>query len=1188
MKTDFVNGYESPFIQRSMWRSVRIVLFMLFVSFHAYAQAEEDGQKYSISVACENGTLEQVINMIEKQSSYLFVFNDNVDIKHKVSIKARNSNIEYILDKLFEGTNITYQIDGDHVLVYKALEHTGALQGVQQAGKVKGVVVDENGEPVIGVNVSIKNTTTGTITDIDGTFSLDADPQITLIVSYVGYVTREVKVNNRNLLRIILKEDTQLLDDVVVIGYGTVKKRDLTGSVATISGDNLKANPVVDISQAIQGRLAGVVVTAQDGRPGASIDIRVRGGGSVTQSNAPLYIVDGMPVESISDIPASQIKSIDVLKDASSTAIYGARGANGVILVTTNTADGERSTVTYEAYMQVKSVAKTYDVLDAQDYVLNTWSYAAAQGIGYQRGVEEYFGLGSSVEGGSRYNDYANMSVHNYTDDLLHTVITQSHNLSINGAGEKTKYLFMVNYLNDPGIKINSSYDRINATLKLNHQLFSNFKVGFDVRFTQTNKKGNEGNTILSKAFMYKPIDNPLGNGNFAGFGNGDVNIDDAYNPVDVTNSYKNLSKTNTVRGLFTANWEIIKGLTVNEDFSINGIWGHTKNYNNGETSASSYKYGELKKKDGYSWRNALTINWQVQGLGDKHDLSLLVGNENLYSVTNENNIYGTGYASSFDFDRVFGMINMTDGTKDSFGNTEGTPNITRSFFGRINYSYLDRYLLTATFRTDGSSKFAQNNRWGYFPAAAFAWRIIDEPFMQSAKSWLDYLKLRFSYGTSGSDNISSQLWEETWTSNTIIWNNESLTTYAPAGMLANPDLKWETTISRNFGLDFGFLNNRLSGSLDFYWNTTKDLLIYVPIDASTGYTYQYQNIGRTSNKGMELALNYDIVRTKNFNLNIAATYNYNHNNIDELNENVSTQYNTNWASSALRPSYDYEFKEGKPVGVVRGFINDGFYTLDDFIITEQNGKHVYKLKDGIPDLNTSLIGRYYGQSNFTTDGCSAFPGAIKLRDADGNGTVDEADVVDLGEVTPKHTGGLNINMTYKNFDFSAGFTYAIGGKVYNALAMSNMYGNIDNSIGANRMKFIEDTYKIYDVDANGDLQPVTDPASLAVLNAGAKYALPYYERGLVLSNWVEDASYLRLNTLTVGYTLPTQWVKKIGLEYARFYVTGGNLFCITGYSGLDPEVNTNGNYGGFPTIGLDYYTYPRSRTFTVGLKLTL
>lgn len=1186
MKNNLYQEFIVPF--KHSFRVMRNAFLALFLFVGTTYATESYSQNMRVTVVSSSITTGQVLSEIEDQTDYLFVYDVNeVNLDRNVNVRAENRPVSEVLDEVFEGTDVDYAMEGKNIMLMKRSKKASPASAQQTSGNtIKGVVTDANGEPIIGANIMVEGTTTGTITDFDGRFTLDVPENATLQISYIGFVSQNVKVGNKKDFTIKLVEDSQALDEVVVIGYGTVKKRDLTGSVATISGEKLKANPVADVSQAIQGRLAGVVVTAQDGRPGASMDIRVRGGGSVTQSNAPLYVVDGIPVESLSDIPASQIKSIDVLKDASSTAIYGARGANGVILVTTYGADSEHSSVTYEGYVQLKSVAKTYDVLDAQDYILNTWSYAAAQGVGYQNGVEEYFGLGSAY--GNHYYDYANMDVHNYTDDLLRTVVSQSHNLSVNGGGNKTKYLFMINYLGDPGIKINSSYERINATLKLNHQLFSNFKIGFDVRYTQTKKEGKEGTTTLSKAFMFKPIDTPLGNGNFAGFGNGDVNVDESYNPVDVTNSYDATNKLNTIRGLFTANWNVFKGFTINEEFSITGNWGFEKEYNNGQTSASSYKYANLTRKDGYSWRNALTLNYEVQGLSDKHKLSILLGNENLYSKDSNSNIYGTGYPNSFDADTAFGMINMTDGTKDSFGNTEGTPNITRSFFGRVNYSFLDRYLLTATFRTDGSSKFAQNHRWGYFPAAAFAWRIIDEPFMESTRRWLDNLKLRLSYGTSGSDNISSQLWEETWTSGIIIWDNSSLTSYSPAGMLSNPDLKWETTISRNLGLDFGFLGNRLSGSVDLYWNTTKDLLIYVPIDASTGYTYQYQNIGRTSNKGIEVALNYDIIRTDKFNLNISATYNYNHNNIDDLNDNVATQYNTNWASNALRPTYDYNFKEGKPVGVVRGFINDGFYTLNDFIITEQNGVYTYKLKEGIPDLNTSLIGRYYGQDNFTKDGCSAFPGAIKLRDTDKNGVVDENDAVDLGEITPKHTGGFNINMTYKNFDFSAGFTYAIGGKVYNALAMSNMYGNIDNSIGANRMEFIKDCYKIYDVDSEGNLQAITDPDKLAVLNANAKYALPYYERGLVLSNWVEDASYLRLNTLTLGYTLPEKCVKKIGLSNLRFYVTGGNLFCITGYSGLDPEVNTNGNYNGFPTLGLDYYTYPRSRTFTFGLKLTL
>lgn len=1182
-KIRLIRGFRCPGMVKLLI-TMKLTTLFLFLSVMAMATGSYS-QNAQFNLNVKNASIVEVLEEIERQTEFGFLFkSDQLDLNERYSIDLRGAKIETVMDKVLDKDRYSYQVL-DRVIVITKNDAEKSV-GVEQR-KVTGKVVDNSNQPLPGVTVMVKGTTNGTITDTDGAYVLDnITEDAVLLFSFVGMRSQEVLVGTKMQVDVTMLDETIGLNEVVAIGYGMIKKKDLTGSVASVDNKALVQNPVANVSQALQGRLAGVAVTAQDGRPGASISIRVRGGGSVTQSNDPLFVVDGVPVSSISDIPASQIKSVDVLKDASSTAIYGARGANGVILVTTYSPEKGHSSITYDSYLQMKTVAKTLDVLSAQDYVLNTWSYASAQGSSYKKGVEEYFGLGSSY--GNHYAEYANMEVHNYTNDLLRTVYTQSHNLSINGAGEKTNYLFMMNYLKDPGIKINSAYDRINATLKIDHQLFDNFKLGFDVRFTQSNTQGSEGNTILSKAFMYRPIDNPLGNGNFAGFGNGDANVDSAYNPVDVTNSYENLSKSNNIRGLVTAKWDLFKGFSINNDFSINGSWGQTKNYNNGLTSASSYKYASLTKRDGYSWRNALTLNYQVQGLGKDNSLTFLVGNENLFSVSNSCNIYGTGYASSFDFDRAFGMINMTDGTKDSFGNTEGTPNITRSFFGRANYTLLDRYLFTATFRTDGSSKFAENNQWGYFPAAAFAWRIINEPFMAATTSWLDNLKFRLSYGSSGSDNISSKLWEETWSSGSIIWNNETLTTYAPAGMLANPDLKWETTISRNTGLDFGFFNNKLSGSIDLYWNTTKDLLIYVPIDVSTGYKYQYQNIGRTSNKGIEIALNYDIIRTKDFSLDFSATYNYNRNNIDQLNENLSTKYNTNWASSALRPTYDYEFKQGKPVGVVRGFVNDGFYTTDDFTVTVANDKFVYKLKEGIADISSSLVGRYYGQGNFTTDGCTAFPGAIKLRDTATSGVVDDDDVVDLGEITPRHTGGLNFNMKYKNIDLSAGFTYAIGGHVYNALAMSNMYGNVDNSIGANRLSFVKDCYKIYDVDANGDIQAITDPEKLNTLNANALYALPYYERGFVLSNWLEDASYLRLSNLIVGYTLPEKMVKKVGIQNLRIYATGGNLFVLTGYSGLDPEVNTNGNYGGFPTLGLDYYTYPRSRTFTLGLKLTL
>jgi TonB-linked SusC/RagA family outer membrane protein len=1168
---------------------MRISIVLLVISTLSLNATSSYSQETKMSLKLKNASIFDLLNEIGKKSEFSFWYNMNeISDKARITISIQNMTIDKILALVLKDQNLAYEIKDKVIVVYKPSENKDREISSLQQHKITGTVTDSyTGEPIPGVNIVVEGTTNGVVSDINGKYSIAVvSENAVLTFSFIGYLTERLSVAGQSTIDMKMVPEIKSLDEVVVIGYGTVKRADLTGAVASVKGDELSTVPVPDVAQALQGKLAGVAVSAQDGRPGASMSIRIRGGGSVTQSNDPLFVVDGIPVSSISDIPASQIKSIDVLKDASSTAIYGASGANGVILVTTFSPEKGNSFISFDSYMQIKNVAKKLDVLNSQDYVLNTWSYATAQGTSYKNGVEGYFGLGSS--NGNHYAEYANMPVHNYTNDLLQTVIAQSYNLSLNGAGEKTSYLFMLNYMNDPGIKINSSYDRINATLKIDHQLFEKFKVGFNVRFTQTNRKGNESNTILSKAFMYKPIDNPLGNGDYSGFGNGDTNIDDAYNPVDVTNSSKNRNKSNNINGLMTIQWKLFKGFTVNNDFSISGSWGTSKSYNNGLTSASSYKYASLTNSDGYSLRNALTLNYQVQGLSNKHNLSFLIGNENFYTVSNSCNIYGTGYASSFDFDRAFGMINMTDGTKDSFSNTEGTPETTQSYFGRANYSFLDRYLFTVTSRMDGSSKFAKNNRWGFFPAAAFAWRVIDEPFMEPSKRWLNNLKLRLSYGTSGSDNISSKLWDETWTSGTIIYDDQTLTTYATSGLLANPDLKWETTISRNIGVDFGFFNNKLSGSMDFYKNTTKDLLIKVPIDASTGYSFQYQNVGSTSNKGIELALNYDIYRTKNFDLNVSATYSYNINNIDDLDDELSTKYRTGWASNSLRPTYDYEFKEGEPVGVVRGFINDGFYSVNDFNVTQSNGKYVYSLKDGVADISSDFIGRYYGQSNFTTDGCFAFPGAIKLRDFDKSGKVDDNDVTDLGEITPKHTGGFNINITYKNFDFNAGFTYAIGGHVYNALAMSNMYGNVDNSIGANRLKFVKDCYKIYDVDGSGNLQAITDPDALNKLNANAKYALPYYERGLVLSNWFEDASYLRLNTLTIGYSLPQSMLKKLRLKNLHVYATGGNLFVLTKYSGLDPEVNSYGNYGGFPTLGLDYYTYPRSRTFTFGLKLTL
>ncbi len=885
-------------------------------------------------------------------------------------------------------------------------------------------------------------------------------------VTYIGYITQEVKVGNQKTINVVLKEDTETLDEVVVIGYGTVKKRDLTGSVASVSNEALVANPVADVSQALQGKLAGVSVVSQDGRPGASVSIRVRGGGSISQSNDPLFIVDGFPVSSISDIPADQIVSIDVLKDASSTAIYGARGANGVILVTTKGADKDRVSVSYSGYYQSKWAAKTPEPMSAQDYVKHTWGYGTALGMGDQ--MASYFGLGEKY--GNHYSEYANMDSHNWTDDMLRTASAQNHNVTINGGSEKTKISFSVNYLNDDGIKIKSGYERFSTNLKLKQELAKGLSFELDARYVSTNVEGKDEarsgrGSLLSSAYQYRPIDTPLGNGDDALFQMGSKNIEVGANPVGLTNAITDLTNRQNIRANAALNWEIIKGLKARTEFAIGHGWSEGKYYDDGSASSADnftrgYKYAKLTKGNTENWRSVTTVNYEVQGLGDNHNLSFLLGNEVIKNTGASSEMIGAGYsmAESWDMDRVFGMFNMYQAghADNSYSNKINTPSTTVSFFGRGNYSLKGRYLLTATLRADGSSKFGPNHRWGYFPAGAFAWRISDEPFFQPLARVVDNLKLRLSYGLAGADNIDASLWRETWKTGTTTYNGNVVSTYEPNGMKANPDLKWETTTS-------------------------------------------------------------------------------------------------------------------------------GYYMIDDF--TYADGK--YTLKPGVPDIQ-GIVNYPDGVKGLAADGQTAIPGMPKFADTTGDGVVDEDDKTIIGKAMPQHTGGFTINGNWKAIDFSVGFTYQIGGDVYNANAMHSLMGNKDNSAGQNRLKFVSETFKYYDVDANGDLMLVKDPTALAALNANTNYSSFFSEYGIVSSKFIEDASYLRLNTLTVGYTFPKNWMNKIGLQNARVYFTGSNLFCIDGYSGIDPDVNTKTDgKDGFPTPYFDYQSYPKARTYTFGVNLT-
>ena len=1050
---------------------------------------------------------------------------------------------------------------------------------------VTGTVKDAAGEPMIGVSIIVSGSNQGGVTDLDGKFTINnVSEKGVLNFSYVGYKDQKVSVAGKSSITVVMEEDNTTLEDVVVIGYGTMKRKDLTGAVASVTGDKLAANPVANVAEALQGQLPGVNVISQDGRPGATMSIRVRGGGSITQSNEPLYVVDGVQVSSIDDIPADNIESIDVLKDAASTAIYGARGANGVILITTKGAKEGRATVKYNMYYQVRQNPENLEIWDAYDHVLHQWSYATALGTTYANNMAKYYGLGSQY--GNHLNEYKNQSSHNWMDDVMQTGHSWNHDVSVSGGTQHTKYYATLNYSKEEGILINSGFRRWSGNFKLSQDITKNLKWDMDARYGEMQFRGSQYN-YATQAYTFNPIDNPLGTGDPSDLGMGSANAQADYNPVAILNDYENIRNRYRVGVNNALTWQIIPGLTAKSELYLSRNWSKTQRWDGGNTNGQSYNYAVLTNGDGYNTRWDTTLSYDVAGLGENHKLNIMAGNEVLGSKSNSSQIIGTGYPSEWNMDYVFANIAMSSSSVpgDAVSSSIGTPSHTTSWFGRVNYSLLERYLFTATMRADGSSKFRGDNKWGYFPAAAAAWRISDEPFMASARSWMDNLKLRLSYGTSGNDGIDAGLFDTLWKTGTATINGETVTTYVPADCLGNPDLKWETTISRNIGLDFSFWNGKLRGTLDYYWNTTKDVLMRVPCDATTGFSYQYQNVGQTSNKGIELTLNYEIFRSKDFNLSFGATLNHNKNNVDKLMEGVTASAHTGWGSTMRVPYYDYLVQVDEPVGLIQGFKSAGIYTVDDFDVV--NG--VWTLKSGIPDYKaTSYAG---GDSYKLADGQTAFPGMAKFEDIDGNGVVNTDDATIIGRTQPDLTGGFYFNGSYKGLDFAANFTYQIGGDIYNANVMHAMMGNKDTGLGQGRLAEVADCWRMYDVDGSGDLYAVTDPTALAALNANAKYALPYSEYGIASSQFIEDASYLRLQTLTVGYTLPKTLTKKIGINRFRIYATAGNLFCLKKYSGLDPDVNVSpsadSSYSGFPTPNYDFRSYPKSRTYTFGLNVT-
>lgn len=1065
--------------------------------------------------------------------------------------------------------------------------------GVQAAAPqrdITGSVKSASGEAMPGVTVMVKGTTVGTTTGANGVFNLKvpADAEA-LSVSFIGYVSREVPLSERkNVYTVILEEDVVSMDEVVVIGYGTVAKRDLTGAVASVSGRALADSPVSNMAQALTGRMPGVQITTTDGASDADVKIRVRGGGSVTQDNSPLYIVDGFPVERISDISVNDIQSIDMLKDASSAAIYGARGANGVIIITTKSAKAGKTTVSYNAFAQMKYVPKMIDVMDPYEYVQLQYELTSLKGGQDAESFASHFGTPAD------FDIYRRMPGRDTQSEMYgRTAWGQSHNLSVAGGTNKTRFTLSATHLDEEGVLLESGYRRTNLNFKMNHDLFKGVRLDLNAYYTNTVIKGAGTNlnssTEIKNAVSYRPTIGKAERG--LGATEQDISWVDEnieaqsqlYDPVKlIRQDYKRQRRNElNVNGAIT--WKFARHFTWRSDFGMLTRDYETKRYYGPLTYTSrqsgSKPVAQITTQNMPRWRTSHTLTYDIKNYRRKHNINVMAGFEAMRETSSLREMKSYQLPVDMAIDDIF--ANMAFGSQEYPYTFEDTPVALASFFGRVNYSYRNKYLFTGTVRADGSSKFAPGNQWGFFPSAAFAWRVSEEPFLKRAE-WLDDLKLRLSYGEAGNNRIANDMWRRTFRGKFTGWSNmvagiggkPNIYLTNTSTVLINEDLVWETTATRNLGIDFGVLKNRLTGSVELYWNTTRDLLIKNKIPLHTGYNEQQVNVGQTSNRGLEISLTGVIVDKRDFQLSASFNIAFNRNRIDKLYGAEEKFYDSGWNNNNLR---DYLLREGEPVGLMYGYVTDGFYTVDDY----EDGPG-WVLKPGVPN-SQNVTGSNGSPGRYPR------VGSLKLKKTtpyDPNDPesciVTEADRTVIGNANPKHTGGFSLTATVKGFDLSAMFNWVYGNSIYNA---QKLFNTATNKFQWHNLRSEMDSrhrFRVFD-DAGNDLRG--DKEALRALNAGATIWSPVYQYPILHSWAVEDGSFLRLSNLTIGYTLPQRLTKKIWLSKCRIYVTGTNLFCWTAYSGFDPEVDTQRSSPLTP--GVDYSAYPRTRSFAFGVNLT-
>lgn len=1032
----------------------------------------------------------------------------------------------------------------------------------QTGGQVTGKVIDAMGE-LPGVSVVIKGTSNGTITDLNGQFTLpNVKSSDVLVFSFIGYKTQEITVGNQKSLSVKMEEDTQTLDEVVVVGYQEVRKGDLTGSVAKANMKDLLSAPVASFDQALGGRIAGVNVSSGEGMPGSTMNITIRGNNSLTQDNTPLYIIDGFPVEDPAQAAAlnpNDIESTNILKDASATAIYGSRGANGVVVITTKQGKIGKPQISYDGSFGISQVTKTLDMMSGYEFV------KLQNEIEPTRTAERYF----MNYNGKQWtlDDYRNVPEADWQDAIFRTAWSHNHNLRLTGGTEGVRYNASLSYYNQDGILLETGYERLQARMnttvkheKLTMNLNANFSRSIQDGNSPSSSSYSGMNNLFYSVWGYRPVAYP--NGSLDDLRNELIDpgtVDDAtdyrFNPIlDLENTYRK-NYTNNLQLNGYVQYEFLPGLKL----KVTGGWTYDNRHND-IFNNSKTRYGgprstmgvnaEVRRSERLTWLNENLLTYQ-KNWKNRHSLSAMLG------TTLQNSDYEYYAYSTRDIpNESLGMAGMSQGTINTTDSSKSSWAMF-SYFGNANYNYKSKYYATFSFRADGSSKFSKKNRYGYFPSASLAWSFTEESFMEQYKKWLSSGKLRLSWGLTGNNRIGEydryalldmiRSHRETANiPNTVYPFDNVIESVGVAPIsLPNEDLKWETTEQWNLGLDLGFFNERIGFTMDIYRKTTRDLLLNATLPYTSGYVTAMKNIGKVRNQGIELTLNTVNIDKKDFkwstNFNIA----FNKNEVLELTEGQTALLSTAQFDQNYNSQPNYIAKVGYPMGMMYGYIYEGTYKYDDF---DKSG-NTYTLKGNVP--------HYASEANTQ-------PGMPKYKDLNGDGIINGDDRTMIGRGTPIHTGGFTNNFEYKGFDLNIFFQWSYGNDVINA---NRLFFESGFQKKRELNQFASYANRWTPENPNSDIPAATNSASNLVIS----------------SRIVEDASFLRLKSVTLGYNIPQTFLSKYKISNARVYVAAQNLWTWTSYSGYDPEVSIRDSA---LTPGLDYSSYPRALNISFGINL--